>query len=234
MKDSGAKFVVLLPIKDIVVRQAVSAGFIGSRRFERERYLTLLVEMLSEFLQARKASIMFLEPDQQILRIVAAKGLDPEFVQNTRLEIGDRIAGKVAQTGEPLHVFDIESDIEYGRANNTLFYGTRSFISAPLKDGDTIVGVLNVSDHVEGREFTRADRELLESLGGIIIGMLKKLDAYEKVSTNFEKLKEAMRASLDMREAWGGRSLLNLTLIALTVGKKLSLTSARSRRCGSG
>jgi hypothetical protein len=223
VKDSGAKFVVLLPMKDIVVRQAVSAGFIGSRRFERERYLTLLVEMLSEFLQARKASIMFLERDQQILRIVAAKGLDPEFVQNTRLEIGDRIAGKVAQTGEPLHVFDIESDIEYGRANNTLFYGTRSFISAPLRDGDEIVGVLNVSDHVEGREFTRADRELLESLGIIIIGMLKKLDAYEKVSMNFEKLKEAMRASLDMREAWGGRSLLNLTLIALTVGKKLSL-----------
>lgn len=223
VKDSGAKFVVLLPMKDIVIRQAVAAGFIGSRRFERERYLTLLVEMLSEFLQARKASIMILEPDQQILRIAAAKGLDPEFVQNTRLEIGDRIAGKVAQTGEPVHVFDIESDIEGGRANNTLFYGTRSFISAPLRDGDEIVGVLNVSDHIEGREFTRADRELLESLGVIIMGMLKKLDAYEKVSMNFEKLKEAMRASLDLREAWGSRNLVNLTLIALTVGKKLSL-----------
>jgi signal transduction histidine kinase/response regulator RpfG family c-di-GMP phosphodiesterase len=223
VKDSGAKFIVLLPMKDIVVRQAVSAGFIGSRRFERERYLTLLVEMLAEFLQARKASIMLLERDQQMLRIIAAKGLDPEFVQNTRLEVGERIAGKVAQTGEPLHVFDIESDHEYGRANNALFYGTRSFISTPLKDGEEIIGVLNVSDHVEGREFTRADRELLEALGVIIAGMLKKLDAYEKVSMNFEKLKEAMRATLDMREEWGSRNLLNLTLVALTVGKKLAL-----------
>ena len=159
VKDSGAKFVVLLPMKDIIVRQAASTGSIGSRRFERERYLTLLVEMLSEFLQARKASIMLVEKDQQILRIVAAKGLDSEFVQNTKLKVGDRIAGKVAQTGKPLHVFDIESDGEYGRANNTLFYGTRSFISAPLKDGDEIIGVINVSDRVEGREFTRADRE---------------------------------------------------------------------------
>lgn len=223
VKDSGAKFVVLLPMKDIVIRQAVSAGFLGSRRFERERYLTLLVEMLAEFLQARKASIMLLEHDQQILRIIAAKGLDPEFVQNTRLEVGDRIAGKVAQTGEPLHVFDIENDFEYGRANNALFYGTHSFISAPLRDGDRIVGVLNVSDHIEGREFSRADRELLEALSGIIIGMLKKLEAFEKVSINFEKLKDAMRASLDMREAWGSKNLLNLTLIALTMGKKLAL-----------
>jgi hypothetical protein len=210
-------------MKDIIVRQASSAGFIGSRRFERERYLTLLVEMLSEFLQARKASIMLLDREQQVLRIVAAKGLDSEFVQNTRLEVGERIAGKVAQTGEPLHVFDIETDGEYGRANNTLFYGTRSFVSAPLKDGDEIVGVLNVSDHVEEREFTRADRELLEALSTIIVGMLKKLDAYEKVSTNFEKLKEAMRASLDMREAWGSGTLANLTLIALAIGSKLSL-----------
>ncbi len=223
VKDSGAKFVVLLPMKDIIVRQAASAGFIGSRRFERERYLTLLVEMLSEFLQARKASIMLVEKDQQILRIVAAKGLDSEFVQNTRLEVGDRIAGKVALTGEPLHVFDIESDGEYGRANNTLFYGTRSFISAPLRDEGEIVGVINVSDHVEGREFTHADRELLEALSTIIVGMLKKLDAYELVSMNFEKLKEAMRASLEMREAWGSRNLVNLTLIALTIGKKLAL-----------
>ena len=223
VKDSGAKFVVLLPMKDIVVRQAVSAGYIGSRRFERERFLTLLVEMLSEFLQARKASIMLLEKDQQILRIIAAKGLDIEFVQNTRLEVGDRIAGKVAETGEPLHVFDIENDFDYGRANNTLFYGTRSFISAPLKDGDEIVGVLNVSDHVDGREFTRADRELLEALSGIIVGMLKKLDAHEKVSTNFEKLKDAMRAILDLREAWGSKNLWNYTLIALAAGERLEL-----------
>jgi signal transduction histidine kinase/HD-GYP domain-containing protein (c-di-GMP phosphodiesterase class II) len=223
VKDSGAKFIVLLPIKDVVIRQATSAGIIGSRRFERERYLSLLVETLAEFLQARKASIMLLDKDQQILRIVAAKGLDADFVENTRLEVGERIAGKVALTGEALHVFDIENEIEYGRANNALFYGTRSFISAPLREGDAIVGVLNVSDHVEGREFTKADRELLESLGGIIAGMLKKLEAYEKVSTNFERLKDAMRAILDMREAWGSRNIMNLALLALAVGRRLGL-----------
>lgn len=223
VKGAGAKFVVLLPMKDIVVREAAASGAIGSRRFERERYLTLLVEMLAEFLQARKASIMLLDRDQQMLRIAAAKGLDPDFVQNTRLEVGQRIAGKVAETGEPLHVFDIESETDYGRANNALFYGTRSFISAPLKDGAETIGVLNVSDHVEGREFTRADREILEALGGIITGMLKKLDAYEKVSANFEKLKEAMRSILDMRETWGSRALLNLTLVALTTGKRMNL-----------
>jgi hypothetical protein len=166
---------------------------------------------------------MLLEKDQQILRIIAAKGLDLEFVQNTRLEVGERIAGQVAETGEPLHVFDIESDEDYGRANNALFYGTRSFISVPLKDEGETVGVLNVSDHVDGREFTRADRELLEALSGIIVGMLKKLEAYERVSKNFEKLRDTMRAILDVREAWGSKNLWTYTLIALAAGERLAL-----------
>ncbi|UCF03983.1 MAG: GAF domain-containing protein [bacterium] len=224
VKEAGARFVVLLPRKDIVVRQAPATGFIGSIRFEKERYLTLLVEMLAEFVQARKASIMQIdEDDEQYLRIIAAKGLDPEFVQNTKLEVGERFAGRVAQTGESLHVSNIEKDVEIGRANNTAYYGTTSFISVPLKDGNEIIGVLNVSDHVDGREFSNADRELIESLGVIIVGMLKKLDAYMKITSNFEKLKAAMQGILDIREAWGSRNLFNYTQLALETGRKLSL-----------
>lgn len=223
VKEAGAKFVVLLPMNNIIVRQAASSGFISSVRFERERYLTLLVEMLSEILQSRKASIMLLDGEEKVLRILASKGLDPEFVENTRLEIGDRIAGRVVETGESVHVLDIEKDIELGRANNSMFYGTHSFICVPLRNEEKIIGVVNVSDHIEGREFTGADRELLETLGAVISGMLSKLDAFEKVSSNFENLKEAMRRILEIRETWGSRNLTNLTLIALEVGRRLDL-----------
>jgi signal transduction histidine kinase/response regulator RpfG family c-di-GMP phosphodiesterase len=225
VKEAGAKFVVMLPMKDIYVRHAPAIGYIGSRRFEREKYLTLLVELIAEFLQAKKSSIMILDREQQILKVVAAKGLDPEFVENTRLEVGERIAGRVALTGESLHVFDIEEKDDYGRANNSAFYGTHSFVSVPLKKGDEILGVLNVSDHVEGREFTRADKELLESLGMIIVTMLRKLDAYEAVSLNFDRLKDAMRSVLDIRETWGSKNLSNLTLLALKIGELLDLDS---------
>jgi HD-GYP domain-containing protein (c-di-GMP phosphodiesterase class II) len=80
-----------------------------------------------------------------------------------------------------------------------------------------------VSDHVDGREFTDTDRELLETMGVVVSGMLNKLEAFEKVSLNFENLKEAMRRILEIRETWGSRNLTNLTLIALEVGRRLSL-----------
>ncbi len=224
VKEAGARFVVMLPVKDIIVRQAAAAGHIGSVRFERERYLSLLVEMLSEFLQAKKASIMVLDREKQVLQVIAAKGLDPEFVQNTNVELGERIAGKVFLDGESIHVFNIEKDGNMGRVNNSAYYGTNSFISSPLRDGDTIMGVINVSDHVEGREFTKADKEVLEAFSGIISGMLKKLEAYETVSFNFERLKEAMKSILHIREGLGSRNLVNYSLIALAVGRRLGLS----------
>lgn len=223
VKEAGAKFVVMLPMKDIVVRQPSGDGYVGSVRFERERYLSLLVEMLSEFLQAKKASIMVLDGDNKALRIVAAKGLDAEFVQNTRVELGERIAGRVFLEGESVHVFNIEKDGKIGRTNNSAYYWTSSFISSPLRDGGDVIGVLNVSDHVEGREFTHTDREILEAFSGIISRMLKKLDAFEKVSCNFDKLKEAMKSILHVREEWGSKNLLNYTLIALAVGRRMGL-----------
>jgi len=223
VKSSGAKFTVLLPIKDIYVRQSISRGFIGSRRFDRERYLTLLVELLAEFMQARKASIMMFDSNQEVLRILAAKGLDPEFVQHTKVEVGDRIAGRVVETGEVMHVFDIERESEYGRANNSTYYGTHSFISVPMKVEDKIIGVLNVSDHVEGREFTEHDRELLESISPMIAGLIRKIEAYETVSTNFERLKNAMRCILELRETWGSKLLSKLTILALATARRLNL-----------
>lgn len=224
VKEAGAKFVIILPMKDIIVRQATASGNIGSVRFERERYLSLLVEMLSEFMQARKASIMVLDQNKQVLRVIAAKGLDAEFVQNTRVETGDRIAGRVFLEGESVQVFDIENDKRVARANNSAYYGTSSFISSPVKvDGD-IIGVLNVSDHVDGREFTRADTGILEAFSEIVGRMLKKLDAYEKVSGNFEKVKDAMRCILHMREGVGSGNLVNYTLIALAIADRLGLT----------
>ena len=223
VKEAGAKFTVMLPMKDIIVRHAVSSGFIGSVRFERERYLSLLVEMLSGFLQARKASIMLFDTHNRTLQVVAAKGLDPEFVQNARVEVGERIAGKVFAEEEALHVFDIESDSKVSRSNNTAYYWTKSFISVPLRDGDNVIGVLNVADHVDNRGFTEADKEILESLGPVISGMVKKLDAYEAVSSNFEKLKDAMKSILHIREVWGARNMLNFTMIATSVARRLNL-----------
>jgi len=223
IKEAGARFTVVLPVRDIVVRTSDTPGVVGITRFNREKFLTLLVEMLAGFLQARKASIMRLDEKENMLKVIAAKGMDAEFVQNTKVGVGERIAGRVFEEGRAVHIQDIERDSEFGRVNNSSYYGTHSFISVPLKEKDRILGVLNVSDHVDGKEFSDADREVLETLSGIILSMIRKLEAYEIVSGNFSGLREAMRSIVEFRESVGARNLSIYSRMAVETGRRLGL-----------
>lgn len=223
IKEAGARFTVLLPIRDTVVRNSSTAGIVGATRFNRERFLSLVVETLAGFLQARKASIMTLDESENVLRVIAAKGMDPEFVQNTKVKVGERIAGRVFEEGKAAHINDIEEDDQFRMANNSAYYGTHSFISAPLMDGEDVVGVVNVSDHVEGREFSEFDGKVLEDLSRVLVSMLGKLENYENVSENFNNLREAMRTILDFRESVGSRNIALYSRIAVRIGEKIGL-----------
>ncbi|MCD6379349.1 GAF domain-containing protein [bacterium] len=223
LKEAGARFVVLLPVRDITVRHSKTTAVIGHTRFNRESFLSLLVEMLAGFLQARKASIMKLDENENVLRVIAAKGMNPEFVENTKVNVGERIAGRVFEEGRAIHIQNIEKDNNFKRSNNSAYYGTHSFISVPLKEKEKVIGVLNVSDHVEGREFTDAEKEVLEALSKIISSMLSKLDAYEVISTNFADLREAMRSILDFRESVGSKNLSLYSKLAVQTGRHLNL-----------
>ncbi|MBD3180385.1 MAG: GAF domain-containing protein, partial [Candidatus Latescibacteria bacterium] len=223
IKEAGARFTVLLPIRDTVVRNSSTAGIVGATRFNRERFLSLIVETLAGFLQARKTSIMALDEDEGVLRVVAAKGMDPEFVQNTKVRVGERIAGKVFEEGKAAHINDIEENDQFRMANNSAYYGTHSFISAPLMYRGEVVGVVNVSDHVEGKEFSPFDRKVLEALGGVLVNMLRKLENYERVSENFNNLREAMRTILDFRESVGSKNIALYSRMAVNIGEKIGL-----------
>ncbi len=224
LKRAGAKFVVLLPVRDdIMIRRRNSSEVFGTTGHQRERFLSLLVEMMAGFLQARKASIMRLDEDENALRVVAAKGMDPEFVQNTKVKVGERIAGRVFQEGRAIYIKNIEENTNFKRSNNSAYYGTSSFISVPLKENGKVTGVLNVSDHVEGKRFSGPEKEVLEVLSGIISAMLSKLEAYEVISTNFADLKEAMRGILDFRESVGSKNLSLYSRLAVQTGKRLDI-----------
>ncbi|MDZ7860412.1 MAG: ATP-binding protein [Candidatus Krumholzibacteriota bacterium] len=224
LKRAGAKFIVLLPVRDdIIIRRRNSSEVFGTTGHQREKFLSLLVEMMAGFLQARKASIMKLDKDENVLRVVAAKGMDPEFVQNTKVKVGERIAGRVFQEGRAIYIRNIEENANYKRSNNSAYYGTNSFISVPLKENGKVTGVLNVSDHVEGRRFSGPEKEVLEVLSGIISAMLSKLEAYEVISTNFADLKEAMRSILNFRESIGSKNLSLYSRLAVQTGKRLNI-----------
>lgn len=160
----------------------------------------IMVDLISRAMGAEICSIMSINKKTQEMRIEAAVGLDPLIMANTRVKIGEGIAGYVAKTGEPLLVQDIDNDPRFkkkGWSSNR--YHTKSLISAPLKADGEVFGVICVNNKTTREPFTNQDLDILNLLlsrivktadGEIMPSSLKLRETSSLVLQNNALLKE--------------------------------------------
>jgi two-component system NtrC family sensor kinase len=160
-----------------------------SRIPDIKEVLQLVLHRAMTAVQAQIGSVMLLDPQTQTLRMAAAEGLEEAVVVATTVRVGEGIAGKVAQTGEPVLVEDIERDERFSKVNNPK-YDTSSFICLPLRTQDRIIGVLNLSRKSGQQSFGALDLKFLSTLLGHIGFAVE----------NARLLKEAKEAALKLRQ----------------------------------
>jgi signal transduction histidine kinase len=130
-----------------------------SSTLELPQVLDSIVEGAVNLLGAEKAAILMVEDEEIGYR--ATYGFSPASTQ-VKLKIGEGYAGRVAQNGKPVIVFNAQNDpacnLEMRRREHI-----RSFIHVPIKVKDKIIGILDVSNKRDGN-FSEKDIELLSAL----------------------------------------------------------------------
>ncbi|MBN1870590.1 MAG: diguanylate cyclase, partial [Candidatus Omnitrophica bacterium] len=124
--------------------------------------IDVVIEKATEILGAQRCSLMLLDVESQELLIKGARGLSENIMKETRVKVGESIAGLVARDFKPILVQDIETDKIVARRNKP-FYKSRSFLSVPIELQKKIVGVVNVTDKgpLGDGVFTQADLKIL-------------------------------------------------------------------------
>lgn len=139
---------------------------------KEELYKTIL-EIAADLLDATQGSIMIMDKDGEHLQIVFTMGMSLHLAQCMTVKVGRGIAGKVAKTGIPLLVNDIEKDSRIGIRNRPRFK-SKSLISIPLNLKDKTIGVLNLSDKQDLGVFTESDKDLLTSFANMASLMIER------------------------------------------------------------
>ncbi|GFO59915.1 diguanylate cyclase [Geomonas silvestris] len=150
-----------------------------------ELYKTIL-EIAADLLNAAQGSIMLIDKNGETMHIVFTKGITLHIAQCLPMKVGKGIAGKVAQTGQPLVVNDVEKDSRVAMINRPRFK-SKALICIPLKLKDKIIGVLNLSDKADLAPFTDADLQLLTSFANLASLMIERTLVLEE-SVRFEQL----------------------------------------------
>jgi len=115
--------------------------------FELHNLLPAIITIAKEYLGVKRISLMLIEDDY--LKMYAHAGFEVDQ-SSVNIRLGEGVAGKVAKTG--IEVTANKSDI----VKEVLGYQASSFMSVPLKKGDKVLGVLNLTDK-EDDFFTEED-----------------------------------------------------------------------------
>ncbi len=119
-----------------------------------------VLDLFAEVAGARRLSLMLIEHDgHEELRIANAQGLPDDVIAQTRVELGQAIAGWVAQHSLPMHGGREKTEANGDRTERT--YTGDFFLSAPLNAGDKVLGVVNLTDRVPDEPFNEAEIQRL-------------------------------------------------------------------------
>lgn len=138
--------------------------------------MDLFLDFISELLAVNTCSIMLSDELTQDLVIRSARGLDADVIKQTRIRVGERIAGWVAHEGKPLLVTDIRKDPRFAGSPLAYQYSTPSFMSVPLKIDDKTVGVINLNNKKSGDAFSEADLKVATLLSDRVGRLIQKLN----------------------------------------------------------
>ena len=127
---------------------------------ETETLHESVVELASRHVDAEKASLMLLDEETGELVIRATRGMNKWIARSIRVRVGEGIAGKVFEEGNPRGADRRQEELPGKRRPN---YRTSSFLSVPLRIGEETIGVLNLADKRGGEPFTKADGDFLSA-----------------------------------------------------------------------
>lgn len=158
---------------------------------------TNLQDLLDQIVQvscretgANRVSLMLLSEDGDTLTIQAAIGLPREVVENTAVRLGEGIAGRVAQLGEPLI---LDRRTPPGKELRKLMTQEQisSAICIPLKVKNELLGVLNLSRlGQDASPFTKGSVELASVLAGQAAIAIKNARLFEEIQQAYRDLKK--------------------------------------------
>ncbi len=175
--------------KKVALVQEVSRAL--STVGDLDALLRLIVEKVRVLMDADRATLYMLTEDGTQLWSKVIQGGE---VVEIRLDVGEGIAGWVAQTREIVNIPDAYADQRFQPAVDLKSgYRTRSILSVPMVGAQGgLVGVVQVLNKADG-PFTTADEELMQALASQAAVAIENARLYTSLVAQNKELSEARR-----------------------------------------
>lgn len=168
------------------------------RRASLDEVYEIILGQALDIFHVERASILIYDSEKKALKVAASRGLSKEVEQNIKVRSGEGVSGYVYRHGKPLLISDVKRNKQ--GIEQKKHYKTSSFISAPmicspLRMDEKSLGVINLTDRIDGKKFTKNDLTLLSTIANQAMACLYIRGLIEEVksSENLKKELEIVR-----------------------------------------
>lgn len=178
-------------IRELSLLNQVSDAMIST--LELEPLLKIALEQSLAVVEADGGSLMLVNEETNRLEIVAYQGIDSKIVETTAQQVGQGIAGWVAEHGESVLVTDAHADERFRMPE---FRDNISCAaSVPLKARGAVIGVLNVNTLRENKMFDERDIALLTTVANQMAVAIENARLYARVNRRTKQLDSLLQVS---------------------------------------
>ena len=182
-----------------------------------DEVLQSLVNAAVELLHADKGSLLVWDEQREKMHARATFGFHPETVANMSFSLGQGLAGKVAQTGEPAIVEDAQLD---ERVTMSIIQAEkiRGLIQIPIRAAGEVFGIFS-ADYLQPHRFTEEEIRLLTAFAqraGQAIERARLLEREQQIAV----MQERNRLARDLHDSVT-QSLYGVTLYSEVVAQLL-------------
>ena len=182
------------------------------------------MESATQLLKAEVGSLLLIDEEKHQLYFEVALGEKEETVKKVTLDMGEGVAGWVAQKGKPLLVNDPEKDFRFdGRMDLRTGFKTRNLLCVPVKVKERTIGVLEVINKTGKNGFSQEDLSLLNLLSDLVGIALDNARLYQELEEMFFEIAESMADAIEKRDHYTGGHTQRVTRYSLAIARYLSL-----------
>ncbi len=181
----------------LLVLSRISSAVSGL--WDLDAILKVALDNVLEIVNGAIGGVLLSDEQTGTLYYRVQRGLSAKYAEEMRMRLGEGIAGRVAQTGEPVLLEDISKSPEVARPDLVSAEGLKGFVSIPLKAKDKTVGVMNIASQVAG-QFAADDVSLLNSIGDYLGTAIEQAKLYEGVRMGRERYQRLLQHALTAQE----------------------------------
>ena len=158
--------------------------------------LTQILESATRLCEGEASSILLLDQNANELYFEVALGIKGPEVKKYTLKIGEGIAGWVVQHNKSLIANDVESDTRhFGAIGQQIGYASRNILAVPMRVKDVCIGVIEILNKKQRKDFTQEDLEWLEIFANQAAIALQNAQNYEKAQNKIKLLQDQIKTS---------------------------------------